>query len=246
MFDSTISNLIKSDRNTEPKAVILDGRETMPMAGPSCVSCGICVRNCPTKAISIKDAWTLDLGRCIFCMDCGRVCPKGCIEEQQAPDYALNRKDLIVSARTDIESIEAPLDDRTRRMFGKSLALRELDTGSCNACEVDLNAMSNQFYDLHRFGVKISASPRHADGLIVTGPMCTNMKEAAERTYGAVPEPKLVIASGSCAISGGMFVTGDVVGEGIGSVLKPDIYIPGCPPTPDRVIRSLCKSLGLH
>ena len=106
--------------------------------------------------------------------------------------------------------------------------------------------MSNQFYDMHRFGIKVVASPRHADGLIVTGPMCTNMHEAAERTYGAVPEPKLVIASGTCAISGGMFVEGDVVGEGIGSVLKPSIYIPGCPPSPDRVIRTLVKALGLH
>ena len=246
MFNRSLGNLISGDRNTMPKDAILSERESMPMAKESCRSCGACADNCPTKAISLDDGWKVDLGRCIFCMDCGMVCPERCIEERPAPDYALTREELVVGRDTDVESMEKPLDEKTRRMFGRSVSFRELDTGSCNACELDLNCMSNQFYDMHRFGIKIVASPRHADGLIVTGPMCTNMREAAERTYGAVPEPKLVIASGACAISGGMFVEGDVVGEGIGSVLKPSLYIPGCPPTSDRVIRSLVKALGLR
>lgn len=246
MFNRSLRNLVAGDRNTEPESEILGERERMPMASDSCRGCGGCAENCPTKAISIDDGWRVDLGRCIFCMDCSMVCPEGCIEEVPAPDYSLTREGLVIGRGTDIAALEEALDERTRRMFGRSVSLRELDTGSCNACEVDLNCMSNQFYDMHRFGIKVVASPRHADGLIVTGPMCTNMREAAERTYGAVPEPKLVIASGTCAISGGMFVEGDVVGEGIGGVLKPSIYIPGCPPTPDRVIRTLVKALGLH
>lgn len=246
MFNRSLSNTVSRDRNTEPKDVILDGRETMPMASASCNMCGACADNCPTKAITITDRWTLDLGKCIFCMDCSMVCPDDNITETDAPDYTLSREELIVDGDTDVRSLERELDGPTRRMFGRSVALRELDTGSCNACEVDLNCMSNQFYDMHRFGIKVVASPRHADGLIVTGPMTNNMREAAERTYGATPTPKLVIASGACAISGGMFVKGDVFGEGISSVLEPTVYIPGCPPTPDRVIRTLVKALGLH
>ena len=246
MLDDLFSNLTSWDRCTEPKSVITEEREGMPMASSDCKGCGRCAGNCPTKAIIIDDGWKVDLGKCIFCMDCAMVCPEGCISEADAPDYALTREELIVSRDTVVGEMEKPLDPSTRRMFGKSVALRELDTGSCNGCEVDLNCMSNQFYDMHRFGIKIVASPRHADGLIVTGPMCSNMKEAAERTYGAVPAPKLVIASGTCAISGGVFVQGDVVGEGIEGVLEPTMYIPGCPPTPDRVIRSLVKALGLR
>lgn len=246
MFNRSLRNLVAGDRNTEPESEILGERERMPMASDSCKGCGRCAENCPTKAISVDDGWKVDLGKCIFCMDCSMVCPEGCIEEVPAPDYSLTREGLVIVRGTDVAALEERLDEKTRRMFGRSMSLRELDTGSCNACEVDLNCMSNQFYDMHRFGIKVVASPRHADGLIVTGPMCTNMREAAERTYGAVPEPKLVIASGACAISGGMFVEGDVVGEGIGTVLKPSIYIPGCPPTPDRVIRALVKALDLH
>lgn len=246
MFNRSLRNLVAGDRNTEPESEILGERERMPMASDSCRGCGRCAENCPTRAISIDEGWKVDLGRCIFCMDCSMVCPEGCIDEVPAPDYSLTREGLVIGRGADIAALEEVLDEKTRRMFGRSVSLRELDTGSCNACEVDLNCMSNQFYDMHRFGIKVVASPRHADGLIVTGPMCTNMREAAERTYGAVPEPKLVIASGTCAISGGMFVEGDVVGEGIGGVLKPSVYIPGCPPTPDRVIRTLVKALGLH
>ncbi len=224
----------------------MTGSETMPMASSGCEGCGRCAERCPTKAIVIDDCWRVDLGRCISCMDCSMVCPGGCIGTVTAPDYALTREELIVGRDTDVRSLERPLDDRTRRIFGGSLAIRELDTGSCNACEVDLNCMANQFYDTGRFGIKFVASPRHADALLVTGPMCTNMVEAAVRTYDAVPEPKVVIASGTCAISGGVFVGGDVATDGIGNVLEPDLYIPGCPPTPDRVIRALVKSMGFR
>lgn len=246
MSNEMFSNLISRNRNTESVEMILGSNATMPMSGDNCTLCGKCRNNCPTKAISIEDGtWSVDLGKCILCFDCFMVCPNNSIREVQAPDYSLSREELIMSADTDVKSIEKRFDTKICKLFGKSLAIRELDTGSCNACEVDLNAMSNQFYDLHRFRIKVVASPRHADALVVTGPMTNNMHEAAVLTYEAVPKPKLVIASGACAISGGMFVGGDVFGEGIKDVLVPDMYIPGCPPTPDRVIRALVKALDI-
>ncbi len=245
-MNTSLSNLVARARDTEPIDTVMEGSEHMPMADASCKGCGVCASNCPTGAISVDDGWRVDLGRCLFCMDCAMVCPDNCIGEAIAPDYALSREELVVDRGTDVASLERRLDPKVSRMFGRSLAIRELDTGSCNACEVDLGCMSNRFYDMHRFGIKVVASPRHADVLLVTGPVCNNMCEAVERTYGAVPEPKLVVASGTCAISGGIFVGGDVREGGIGSMLEPAVFIPGCPPTPDRVIRALVKSIGLH
>ena len=242
-----MSNLLGKRRSTVPPEEMMSSRETMPMASDACTGCGTCTDNCPTRAITISDGgWTLDLGRCLFCMDCAMVCLEEAISEVPAPDYALRREDLVVDRETRIEEMEALLDDRTRRMFGSSLSIRELDTGSCNACEIELNCMSNQFFDCHRFGIKVVASPRHADALVVTGPMAENMREAAIRTDEATPSPKMIVASGTCAISGGVFVGGDVSPSGISDVLKPDMYIVGCPPTPERVIRSLSKALGLR
>lgn len=247
MISESFSNLFSHNRNTESIETIMGRRNTMPMAGEECIFCRKCEGNCPTKAIIIEgENWSIDIGKCIFCFDCFMVCPNDSIKEVDAPDYSLTRDDLIIDRNTDIQSIEKRIDDSRIKMFRRSVAIRELDTGSCNACEVELNAMSNQFYDLHRFRIKVVASPRHADALVVTGPMTNNMYEAAILTYEAVPSPKIVIASGTCAISGGMFVKGDLFGDGIESVFKPDIYIPGCPPMPDRVIRSIVKALGIR
>ena len=246
MFKRSLKNLVTGDRNTESVDVMMDSRDMMPMASSDCIGCGRCADNCPTKAIVIDDVWKVDLGKCIFCMDCEMVCENGCISEIPAPDYSLSRDDLIFYNGKDIGSVEKEFDKSIRKMFGSSVAIRELDSGSCNACEIELNNMSNQFYDAGRFGIKVVASPRHADILLVTGPMCNNMLEASLKTYDATPEPKMVVASGACAISGGMFVKGDVTGEGVDDTLKVSMYIPGCPPAPDRVIRSLIKALRMR
>ena len=246
MFKVSLANMIGKGRRTVPADEIMSSRGTMPMASDACVQCGTCAGNCPSNAIMIDDGWKVDLGKCIFCMDCAMVCPQDAISEEDAPDYALSREDLVFGPEDDPGSVEKPLDAATRKMFKGSIAVRELDTGSCNACEVDLNCTSNQFYDCHRFGIKVVASPRHADALIVTGPMASNMREAAVRTYDAVPSPKLVIASGTCAISGGLFVGGDVAPSGISDVLEPSMFIIGCPPSPDRVERALIKALSLR
>ena len=247
MFSTILSNLAGRNSNTVPADSILGDRGVMPMASEACTGCGKCAGNCPTSAIAVDEGgWSVDLGKCIFCMDCAMVCPSKAISEVGSPDYALDRDDLVVRRDTDVVAIEKQLDRETRRLFSGSLAIRELDTGSCNACEIELNCMSNQFYDAHRFGMKFVASPRHADALMVTGPMAENMREAAVRTDEATPSPKLVIANGTCAISGGVFVGGDVAPAGISDVLKPDIYIIGCPPSPDRVVRALVKALGMR
>lgn len=246
MLRISLRNLVTGDRDTEPIDTMMGHRELMPMASSECTGCGRCAENCPTKAITIDVVWKVDLGRCLFCMDCETICEKGCITEVPAPDYALTREELVFERDTDPSSVERMFENDVRKRFGRSVAIRELDSGSCNACEIELNNMSNRFYDAGRFGIKVVASPRHADALLVTGPMCVNMSEACRRTLDATPDPKLVIASGSCAISGGIFVKGDVIGEGVGDSMKVDMYIPGCPPEPDRVIRSLIKALGAH
>jgi Ni,Fe-hydrogenase III small subunit len=123
--------------------------------------------------------------------------------------------------------------------LGRSLAIRHVDAGSCNACELELHALSNAYYDLERFGLKFVASPRHADVLLVTGPVTRNMREALERTYNAMPSPKWVIAAGACAVDGGLFKESYACCGGVSAVLPVDLHIPGCPPTPTALLTGL-------
>lgn len=136
------------------------------------------------------------------------------------------------------------LDDRMRRLFRRSLRLRSVVAGSCNGCEAELVALGNVVFDLGRFGVQFVASPRHADGIVVTGAVNTNMRLALQKTYEAVPEPKLVIAVGACAISGGPFRGSPEVADGVGNLLPVDLWVPGCPPHPFTVLDGLLRLLG--
>jgi Ni,Fe-hydrogenase III small subunit len=133
----------------------------------------------------------------------------------------------------------AALDAGARRRLGRSLAIRTVDAGSCNACELELNALSNPFYDLERFGLKIVASPRHADVLLVTGPVTRNMAAALRTAYEAMPAPKWVVAMGDCAICGGLFAESAACLGGAAAVVPVDLHIPGCPPTPMQVLQGL-------
>ncbi len=218
----------------------------MPYVTDGCQKCNRCADICPSYAIEIIEEWTVDVGKCVFCMDCIDVCPLSVIEKVPAPLYALNRDDLVFSPSNPPKETEETLDKSKIRALGKSVAVRELDTGSCNACEIEVNNMTNPYYDMNRFGLKIVASPRHADLLLVTGPMARNMRNAALETYDAVPSPKIVVALGSCAISGGIFVKGDVFGTGISDTVKTNLFIPGCPPSPDRIILALLKAFGFN
>ncbi|MCB1503273.1 MAG: NADH-quinone oxidoreductase subunit NuoB [Bauldia sp.] len=141
-------------------------------------------------------------------------------------------------------ALAATLDAAARKRLGRSLSIREVDAGSCNGCELEIHALGNAFYDLERFGLHIVASPRHADVLMVTGPVTKNMREALQRTYDATPAPKWVVAVGDCALNGGLFAGSYAVAGGVGAVVPVDLHIPGCPPTPTALLKGLLTLLG--
>jgi Ni,Fe-hydrogenase III small subunit len=138
-----------------------------------------------------------------------------------------------------LAEIAEALDRAARRKLGRSLAIREVDAGSCNGCELEIHALNNAFYDLERFGLKFVASPRHADVLLVTGPVTKNMREGLLRTYNATPDPKWVVAVGDCAVDGGIFAGSYAVEGGVNNVVPVDLHIPGCPPTPTALLKGL-------
>ncbi|MGH7521205.1 MAG: NADH-quinone oxidoreductase subunit B family protein [Gemmatimonadales bacterium] len=177
-----------------------------------------------------------DLGACLFSPE----------ESVYSRDYrmATSTRDALVSATGEVELARA-LDEQTRRLFRRSLRLRSVVAGSCNGCEAELVALGNVVFDLARFGVQFVASPRHADGIVVTGAVNQNMRRALELTYEAVPAPKIVIAVGACAISGGPFAGSPEVGGGVGGILPVDLWIPGCPPHPLTMLDGLLRLLGV-
>jgi len=155
----------------------------------------------------------------------------------------LIRPPLTEPAPHDVElelvELAGGVEQAARARLGRSLAIRHVDAGSCNACELELHALGNAFYDLERFGLKFVASPRHADVLLVTGPVTWNMREALERTYNAMPAPKWVIAAGACALDGGIFAGSYACAGGVAAVLPVDLHIPGCPPSPATLLKGL-------
>jgi Ni,Fe-hydrogenase III small subunit len=139
----------------------------------------------------------------------------------------------------DFATLGVRFAEAARRRLGRSLSIRQVDAGSCNACELEIHALSNAYYDLERFGLRFVASPRHADVLLVTGPVTLNMREALERTWAATPAPKWVVAAGSCAIDGGLFAGGYACADGVEAVIPVDLCIPGCPPSPATLLAGL-------
>ncbi len=244
MYKKSFKNMLSDMKPCQSYESMAENVLLMPMADGNCDMCGRCADACTGKAISINEEWTVDLGKCVFCRDCYDSCEH--ITPISAPNYAFNRSDFIFTP-SKLPSKESPkMPKDIIKSLKHSISIRELDTGSCGACESDINCMGNKYYDMERFGLRMVASPRHADALLVTGPMSYNMVEAAKKTYSAVPEKRLVIACGTCAISGGLFVEGDVVGEGVNDTLPVDMYILGCPPTPNRIIVSLVKAFDLR
>ncbi|HVE87169.1 MAG TPA: NADH-quinone oxidoreductase subunit NuoB [Myxococcales bacterium] len=207
--------------------------------------CQACVEACPTDAIAVKPGeLSVDLGRCLFCTDCVRACPEGAIAF--GPEYrmaARQRADLVVKSGQAAPRAAA-LEERLRKMFGRSLKLRQVSAGGCNGCEADVNVLGTVVFDLARFGIQMVASPRHADGLLITGPVTENMKLALKKTYDAVPPPKIVIAVGACAISGGPYVGQQEQHNGADAVVPVDLYVPGCPPHPFTILDGLLGLLG--
>jgi Ni,Fe-hydrogenase III small subunit/ferredoxin len=227
-------------------AVMPDRFRGRPEIDPSkcAADCRRCAEACPTGALERTETGPrIDLGRCLFCADCAQVCPTGALRFTR--DYRLaarQRKDMLLDEAE--YRLARALDEKSRRLFGHSLKLRQVSAGGCNACEADVNVLGTVVFDLGRFGIQFVASPRHADGLLVTGPVPANMLLALRKTYEAVPPPKIVIAVGACAISGGPYAGQPEVHDGVDGVLPVDLFIPGCPPHPLTILDGLLRLLG--
>ncbi len=210
-----------------------------------CGNCsGTCVDQCPTGAITHGDGkLRLDLGRCIFCRSCEKACGKNAISFGR--DYQLaaaKRKDLIVE--NDVETLLPAFNKAAATHFSRSFSLRVISAGGCGACEADTNVLTTLAWDISRFGIHYAASPRHADGVLIIGPVTANMAEAVRQTHDAVPSPKCVIAVGTCAVSGGIYAGMAGSRNGCDPILPVDLYIPGCPPHPLTILDGLLRFLG--
>jgi Ni,Fe-hydrogenase III small subunit/formate hydrogenlyase subunit 6/NADH:ubiquinone oxidoreductase subunit I len=227
---------------------------------------------CPTGAIAIEEGnssrrVTVDYGLCIFCGLCAEATLEGAVEITQQFELAtVDRRSLVLSAEyslnadgthrellathigssvePDLEGTGQLLHQSVQKLLGRSLAIREVDAGSCNGCEQEIVALSNPVYDVERFGIHFVASPRHADMLLVTGPVTRNMEVPLLKTYQAMPGPKLVVAVGACGISGGIFGENYAVIGAVDKVLPVDVYVPGCPPRPQALLHGILLAMG--
>jgi len=183
----------------------------------------------------------IDLGRSVFAPE--ELAERSDVAYSLDHRMAVSSREALVMDGGEIE-LAAALSERMRKVLGRSLRLRSVAAGSCGGCEAELTALGNVVFDMGRFGIQFVASPRHADGIVVTGAVSANMREALEKTYEAVPDPKIVIAVGACAISGGVFRGSGVVADGVPSSIPVDLWIPGCPPHPLTLLDGLLRLLG--
>lgn len=210
-------------------------------------TCGLCSDSCPSGAVTLSPV-SIDMGKCTFCGECERLCPDRCIEFSTQHKISSDMKEkLIVSegnSYNDFSRSAIETKKEITRLFGRSLKLRSVSAGGCNACEMELNACSNVNFDMGRFGIDIAASPKHADGIIITGPLTENMADAIRDSYACTSPERIVIVMGTCAISGGIFSESCELNRKFLDEVKPDLYIPGCPVHPLTFINGILDYLG--
>ena len=230
-------------------AEVLETFKGFPIVDESkCESnCESCKAVCPTEAIEINPL-RIDLGKCIFCGECEKVCSAGAIKfTNQYRIGSANHDALIISSGKTFEQFEAEaiqVKKEIHKMFGRSLKLRQVSSGGCNGCELELNASTNVNFDIGRFGIDFVASPKHADGIVITGPISSNMAPALKDAYQSVSDPKIVIAVGACSISGGLFSNSNQINRKFFDEIPVDLFIPGCPPHPLTFIHAVLDFLG--
>ncbi|NLK51840.1 MAG: NADH-quinone oxidoreductase subunit NuoB [Syntrophomonadaceae bacterium] len=194
--------------------------------------CSRCEQICPTGALADK---VVDPKVCIYCHSCRQICPVDAIGETDIP---------LMKGSLTLEKLGQTLREKIKQVCQRSLHIRYVDAGACNACDFEINALTNPIYDLQQYGVDFVASPRHADLLVVTGVVTRNLEIALQKTYAACPKPTLVIAIGSCACGGGIFKDAYAAGGGVDKHLPVDLYVPGCPPTPIQIIKAILTAIN--
>jgi Ni,Fe-hydrogenase III small subunit/Pyruvate/2-oxoacid:ferredoxin oxidoreductase delta subunit len=210
---------------------------------PCVAGCRACQEVCPTGAIELA-AVTLDLGRCVFCNACAEVCPSKKFDFTSDPRMGSNARESLVIEEGATEAVQVRAHSTFARLFGRSLKMRQVSAGGCNACELELGALTNVNFDVQRFGIEWVASPRHADALVLSGPLTRTMKDAVGLAWDAMPEPRFLVAVGACAISGGLYERATGVDRGFLEAVGPALYVPGCPPHPLTFINAILDLLG--
>ncbi|MBF0119593.1 MAG: hydrogenase [Desulfobacterales bacterium] len=229
----------KTSKYPYEKIVLPERFRGRPLINKNCAKEIIleCIKSCPQSAICDKN-FSIDMGKCVFCGTCEEISNGEFVKFSNNFELAATKKEHLITDGT-IYDLKQNLDLKFKKLFGRSLQLRQVSAGGCNACEADVNVLNTPFFDLSRFGINFVASPRHADGILVTGPIPKNMKTALLETYEAIPEPKMVIAVGACAISHGPFYKSKEIVEPLDTLLPVSLYVPGCPPHPITTLHAL-------